>query len=163
MDYVARVPRRRHAINLRMKVTCIEHRIHRAPNDEGKVVVTVEDGRSFPFDDVVITAPLGWLKRHQDVFKPPLEARLTKAIRGIGYGNLEKVRHFDTQIVLRQLLHEVPRLISSTPERFILNSRAPFGGSLVHMGMEVTGRKTLPIHLLQLVISISFLHATRLS
>jgi Flavin containing amine oxidoreductase. len=78
-----------------MKVICVESRIHRAPGDKGRVVVTVEDGRSFPFDDVVVTAPLGWLKCHQDVFRPPLEARLTRAIGGIGYGNLEKVRHFD--------------------------------------------------------------------
>jgi hypothetical protein len=54
-------------------------------------------------------------------------------------------------------------LISSTPERSISNSRAPFGGNHVNMRMEMIGRKTPPIRPPQLAISLSFLHATRLS
>ncbi|PFH57439.1 hypothetical protein XA68_15057 [Ophiocordyceps unilateralis] len=43
------------------------------------------------FDEVVVTCPLGWLKRNLDAFEPPLPARLTRAIGSIGYGCLEKV------------------------------------------------------------------------
>lgn len=91
MDNVALTARRYRAIHLGMKVAGIKSRVRRTPGEKGGVLVTVEDGRSFPFDEVVVTAPLGWLKHHQDVFSPPLEAPLEKAIMGIGYGNLEKV------------------------------------------------------------------------
>jgi len=48
-------------------------------------------GRILEFEEVVVTAPLGWLKRHLDTFEPGLPARLTQAINSIGYGSLEKV------------------------------------------------------------------------
>ncbi|GAD94839.1 hypothetical protein THITE_2109024 [Paecilomyces variotii No. 5] len=90
LDNVALTARRYRTINLGAKVTGIKSRARKSPGEKG-VVVTVEDGRSFPFDEVVVTAPLGWLKHHQDVFSPPLEASLKKAIMGIGYGDLEKI------------------------------------------------------------------------
>jgi hypothetical protein len=43
------------------------------------------------FDEVVVTSPLGWLKRHMEAFEPELPARLSKAINSIAYGCLEKV------------------------------------------------------------------------
>lgn len=55
------------------------------------VKVHVEHGRAFEFDEVVVTAPLGWLKRHLDAFEPHLPLRLSRAIESIGYGCLEKV------------------------------------------------------------------------
>ena len=56
------------------------------------MLVSTRDGESFEFDEVVLTAPLGWLKQHPEAFDPPLPPRLTKAIESIGYGCLEKVR-----------------------------------------------------------------------
>ncbi|TGJ80965.1 hypothetical protein E0Z10_g7798 [Xylaria hypoxylon] len=53
--------------------------------------VYTESGQMLEFDEVVFTAPLGWLKQHPDTFSPPLPARLAQAIRNIGYGCLEKV------------------------------------------------------------------------
>lgn len=55
------------------------------------VKVTLGDGNVLEFDDVVVTSPLGWLKKHLSAFEPPLPIRLTKAIESIGYGCLEKV------------------------------------------------------------------------
>jgi Flavin containing amine oxidoreductase len=55
------------------------------------VVVRTEDGESQSFDEVVMTAPLGWLKRNIEIFTPPIPDNLETAIKGIGYGNLEKV------------------------------------------------------------------------
>jgi hypothetical protein len=53
--------------------------------------VHTESGETLEFDEVVFTAPLGWLKQHPDTFSPPLPARFAQAIRNIGYGCLEKV------------------------------------------------------------------------
>ncbi|KAF2965690.1 hypothetical protein GQX73_g7886 [Xylaria multiplex] len=53
--------------------------------------VYTESGEMLEFDEVVFTAPLGWLKQHPDTFSPALPARLAQAIRNIGYGCLEKV------------------------------------------------------------------------
>ncbi|KAI0143867.1 flavin-containing amine oxidoreductase [Hypoxylon sp. NC0597] len=52
--------------------------------------VFTKGGENLEFDEVVFTAPLGWLKQHTDAFEPPLPSRLTKAIKSIGYGCLEK-------------------------------------------------------------------------
>jgi len=60
--------------------------------DEDKVTVTTAAGEKLPFDDVVITAPLGWLKRNKDTaFTPALPEGLSQAIDNINYGRLEKL------------------------------------------------------------------------
>ncbi|KAK3052404.1 hypothetical protein LTR09_006614 [Extremus antarcticus] len=43
------------------------------------------------FDEVVVTTPLGWLKRNQQAFEPRLPQRLAQAIDSVGYGTLDKV------------------------------------------------------------------------
>lgn len=55
-------------------------------------MVGTKQGRAFEFDDVVVTAPLGWLKRNLDAFEPALPPRMTQAINSLGFGCLEKVR-----------------------------------------------------------------------
>jgi hypothetical protein len=57
----------------------------------GKVTVSTNQGESLVFDEVVVTSPLGWLKKNQEIFTPPLPTRLCQAIDSIGYGCLEKV------------------------------------------------------------------------
>ncbi|TKA66882.1 hypothetical protein B0A55_08185 [Friedmanniomyces simplex] len=54
-------------------------------------VVHPADGVTQDFDEVVVTAPLGWLKRNKAVFSPALPPRLSRAIDSIGYGTLDKV------------------------------------------------------------------------
>ncbi|KAL9075081.1 MAG: hypothetical protein Q9157_004122 [Trypethelium eluteriae] len=56
-----------------------------------QVSVETADGQMDTFDEVVVTAPLGWLKRNTEVFKPALPGRLHRAINSVGYGNLDKV------------------------------------------------------------------------
>jgi hypothetical protein len=56
------------------------------------VKVQVRGGQEFEFDEVVVTAPLGWLKRNKLAFQPPLPGKLSEAIDSISYGCLEKVR-----------------------------------------------------------------------
>lgn len=66
----------------------------RQPKD--MVQVHEANRNKLEFDEVVVTTPLGWLKRHLDAFEPRLPMRLSQAIESIGYGCLEKVpvNHF---------------------------------------------------------------------
>ncbi|KAH7011494.1 hypothetical protein EDB80DRAFT_876157 [Ilyonectria destructans] len=74
-------------IKFQTKVERISYRM----DPEEKVKIQVEGGQTLEFDDVVVTTPLGWLKRNLDAFEPALPARMTKAIESISYGCLEKV------------------------------------------------------------------------
>ncbi|CAO2651974.1 Nn.00g002570.m01.CDS01 [Neocucurbitaria sp. VM-36] len=60
-------------------------------SDEPSVLVDIEGKESETFDEVVMTAPLGWLKRNMDAFEPELPKRLKEGIESIGYGHLDKV------------------------------------------------------------------------
>ncbi|MCJ1474381.1 hypothetical protein MMC13_003039 [Lambiella insularis] len=53
-----------------------------------KVVTNTE---TLEFDDVVITASLGCLKRHEPLLYPAFSTRISLAINNISYGHLEKV------------------------------------------------------------------------
>lgn len=67
----------------------IESREEKGPKH--RLRVTIRDGHTEVFDHVVLTAPLGWLKRNRHVFIPELPPRLCQAIDATGYGNLEKI------------------------------------------------------------------------
>lgn len=71
----------------------------RPETDEEGPSVTVEfensqDKREETFDEVVMTAPLGWLKTNLDAFDPALPQRLQEGIGAIGYGHLDKVVYY---------------------------------------------------------------------
>ena len=55
------------------------------------ISVNAANGWMETFDEVIFTAPLGWLKRNLHAFDPPLPTILVKAIQHISYGRLEKV------------------------------------------------------------------------
>ncbi|RFU29140.1 hypothetical protein B7463_g7208, partial [Scytalidium lignicola] len=57
---------------------------------DGTTLIT-ENGNSLKFDEVVVTSPLGWLKKNTQAFNPPLPERFVQAVDSIGYGCLEKV------------------------------------------------------------------------
>jgi hypothetical protein len=59
--------------------------------EELRVELELADGGKMEFDEVVMTAPLGWLKRNKSAFEPELPGRLCQAIDAIGYGHLDKV------------------------------------------------------------------------
>ena len=54
------------------------------------VSINTEEDPVF-YDEIVVTVPLGYLKRNLDCFSPPLPNHLAKAISHITYGRLEKV------------------------------------------------------------------------
>jgi hypothetical protein len=62
--------------------------------DDPQVSIETESGDKTTFDEVVMTAPLGWLKRHHQAFVPQIPNRLKQAVESIGYGHLDKVRIF---------------------------------------------------------------------
>ena len=78
-------------LHLNKKVTrIISRRTH--DHDSHPVLVVCEDGTTQGFDEIVVTVPLGWLKKHHaSTFAPPLPSKVATAISHIGYGRLEKV------------------------------------------------------------------------
>ena len=56
-----------------------------------RVTLTAAAGREYAVDEVVVTCPLGWLKRNKSAFVPEPPQHLVKAIDSISYGRLEKV------------------------------------------------------------------------
>lgn len=74
------------------KVIKVVSRPSKDENTPSKVFVETEKGETFAFDELVMTTPLGWLKKNKAAFVPPLPKRVVKAIDAISYGCLEKVR-----------------------------------------------------------------------
>ncbi|KAF1939724.1 amine oxidase [Clathrospora elynae] len=72
-----------------------DHKVKRIVSKEKegvpRVTVEVEGKESFEFDEVIVTAPLGWLKRNLGAFEPELPERFKEAVGSIGYGHLDKV------------------------------------------------------------------------
>ncbi|KOS23113.1 Lysine-specific histone demethylase 1 -like protein 3 [Escovopsis weberi] len=69
----------------------IAERVSYGGDQGAKVRIQFRGGKTLSFDEVVMTTPLGWLKRNPAAFEPPLPARFTNAIESIGFGCLEKV------------------------------------------------------------------------
>jgi hypothetical protein len=79
-------------IHLNTRVVGVSSHPTPSPAERQLITVTTSDGRTLSFDEVVMTTPLGWLKRnHTTVFHPPLPSRLTAAIANISLSHLEKV------------------------------------------------------------------------
>ncbi|KAL4958202.1 hypothetical protein BDW69DRAFT_191026 [Aspergillus filifer] len=60
-------------------------------DDDPHVLIKIEDSRTFKFNSIVITVPLGLLKRQSPTFPPPLPPQISRAIDGASYSSLEKV------------------------------------------------------------------------
>lgn len=72
-----------------LRLNCEVNRIVNQTN--GVVAVESANGFRGTFDDVIVTAPLGWLKRNESIFEPRLGRRVSLAVQNLGYGNLDKV------------------------------------------------------------------------
>jgi hypothetical protein len=72
-----------------------EHKVQRIISDgkeeAPRVTIEIEGKESMEFDEVVMTAPLGWLKKNLGVFVPELPKRFGEAVQSLGYGHLDKV------------------------------------------------------------------------
>jgi hypothetical protein len=65
--------------------------VSKETEEDPSATLETEGGGHHTFDEVVMTAPLGWLKRNNSAFVPELPNRLKQAIDSIGYGHLDKV------------------------------------------------------------------------
>ncbi|KAK6598007.1 polyamine oxidase 4 [Botrytis cinerea] len=96
----------------------------RVETNSKNVTVFTDDGKSLEFDEVVMTTPLGWLKKNKQAFQPALPTRFLSAIDSLGFGCLEKVyitfpQAFWTDLTLSpssQTFDEIVPLSSFTSE-----------------------------------------------
>ncbi|PYH92078.1 amine oxidase [Aspergillus ellipticus CBS 707.79] len=88
LKHVARAALHHADIRFNQPIVKIESEPRTSPS---KVTLTTAHGESSQFDEVVVTCPLGWLKRNKAAFTPSLPPRLIQAIDSISYGRLEKV------------------------------------------------------------------------
>ncbi|KAF4627745.1 hypothetical protein G7Y89_g10408 [Cudoniella acicularis] len=86
MAKIAELPLARAKLRLGTVMTSVEV----SSNEQGRVCVKTSKGTAEFFDDVVVTTPLGWLKRNKEAIHP-LSPRISEAIESISYGRLEKV------------------------------------------------------------------------
>jgi hypothetical protein len=88
LDLVSKPALERADVKLNHQVSKI---ISREEDGNPKVTVETACGVREMFDEVVVTVPLGWLKRRKEIFVPALPERISQAIDSLGYGNLDKV------------------------------------------------------------------------
>ncbi|KAF2716961.1 amine oxidase [Polychaeton citri CBS 116435] len=70
----------------------IQYAARNSESDESPLqTMETQDGEHLGFDEVVVTVPLGCLKKQAIDFNPALPPRLSSAISNIGYGALDKV------------------------------------------------------------------------
>ena len=86
LDEVAKHALSKADIKLNTRVTSVEYK-----KDEAKSTVTTSDGGKQSFDEVVVTVPLGYLKRNKKTLLPGLAPRIDQAMDNLSYGNLDKV------------------------------------------------------------------------
>jgi hypothetical protein len=86
---IARIPLEKADVKLGERVIEVSSVEREAKH--GQVTLKTEMGESWSFDEVLITMPLGFLKRNKDIFKPSLPPRLLAGIDAVSVGHLEKV------------------------------------------------------------------------
>lgn len=91
LAHVSRAALQHADIRFNQPITNIHSNIQQDLNAPHKTTLTTATGETHTFDEVVVTCPLGWLKRNKPAFTPELPARLVQAIDNISYGRLEKV------------------------------------------------------------------------
>ncbi|EAU35974.1 conserved hypothetical protein [Aspergillus terreus NIH2624] len=91
LAHVSQTARQHAAIRFNEPVVKIESKPHEGSVRPHEITLTTATGQSSSFDEVVVTCPLGWLKRNKAAFTPELPPRLIQAIDSISYGRLEKV------------------------------------------------------------------------
>lgn len=91
LDYVSK-PALQHAqILLNEPIARIHAKPRCSIREPHTIAISTATGNHYTFDEVVVTCPLGWLKKNKSAFAPELPLRLQNAIDNISYGRLEKV------------------------------------------------------------------------
>jgi hypothetical protein len=88
---VAELPLAAADLQLNKTVTAVQTLNPGLIDPAGRVTVSTADGSTHRFNHVVLTTPLGWLKKNKHIFTPALDARVANAIDAVSVGHLEKV------------------------------------------------------------------------
>ncbi|RHZ65743.1 hypothetical protein CDV55_107436 [Aspergillus turcosus] len=91
LDYVSKAAIQHADIRFNQPIVKMETDFRENTSAPRRVILTTAAGETHQFDEVVVTCPLGWLKRNKSVFHPALPPRHLQAIDSISYGRLEKV------------------------------------------------------------------------
>lgn len=86
---IARIPLEKATMKLGERV--VEVLTAERETKDGQVLLKTEKGESLFFDEVLMTTPLGFLKRNKEMFKPSLPSRVLAGIDAVSVGHLEKV------------------------------------------------------------------------
>lgn len=86
---IAKIPLEKAKVRLGEKVVKVQ--TSERSSEGSKVALITEKGETLAFDEVVMTTPLGWLKRNKGAFDPALPPRLLSGIDAVSVGHLEKV------------------------------------------------------------------------
>lgn len=89
LDLIAKRALAKVELKTSTKVTCFKSNTQ--SGQPPLVTITTASNDTTVFDEVIVTCPLGWLKRNMSSFSPALPARVTTAIEHISYGRLEKI------------------------------------------------------------------------
>lgn len=91
LNHISKAARQYADLRLNHPIIKIESSPKKDSSSRPQIKLTTAAGETSQFDEVVVTCPLGWLKRNKSAFTPELPPRLTQAIDNISYGRLEKV------------------------------------------------------------------------
>ncbi|KAI4117584.1 MAG: hypothetical protein LQ345_002215 [Seirophora villosa] len=86
LAHISSVPLTQASIRFNTTMACVEA----LEDGPYPICLTTSEGKKQYFDDVVVTTPLGWLKKHKESIRP-LHPRIASAIESISFGRLEKV------------------------------------------------------------------------
>ncbi|KAL5330009.1 hypothetical protein ACEPPN_003533 [Leptodophora sp. 'Broadleaf-Isolate-01'] len=78
---IARIPLEKANVRLGERVVGVQTMDRES--EGSRVVVSTEKGEHLSFDEVLMTTPLGWLRRNKDIFQPALPERLLAGIDGV--------------------------------------------------------------------------------
>jgi hypothetical protein len=89
VDLLAVPSRKAGVINLSTPITSIT--VTNPPVPEQRRILLTSPTSTYSVDSVIVTIPLGCLKKGAIAFNPPLPTRIQQSIHSLSYGHLEKV------------------------------------------------------------------------
>lgn len=76
---------------LKLSTDMISCESHPGSQTSGRVLIKTKDCEQFYFDHVILTMPLGWLKKNAATCIRPLDPLLAESIHNTSFGRLEKI------------------------------------------------------------------------
>jgi len=106
---MARTARKANSIIFNARVEKIECA---SAGEHKQCQVHTSDGKTYTANGVIVTVPLGVLKKDFIQFEPPLPAHIQDSIQHLGYGSLDKVYSLPkySTCTTRTKLTQLPRL-----------------------------------------------------